>query len=463
MEKQTLTRRQLIALTGGLGCAAALAACAPQEKVVQVEKEVTQVVKETVVATPAPQSVEISLLMVDWNDVSRKAIEEVIIPRFEETHPGTTVAIDFTAPDWSELDTKVLTAAAGGLTPDVIQADLIEFGSKYYLKGLIAELNPWLDAAPGSREKLADYYEKGIYEGCSWEGKLLALPYLMDNRALFFRKDFLQEAGFDPAKGFADWEEFRAAAKAMTVRDGDIYQRMGWYNPAGQFCFQTYVQFLWQNGGALVNEAGDAPAFNTPEGVGALEFWTRLIREDKVAPVEGMEKQGDMDLMAAGMLASKFAGPGLLFDVQNYAPDKWDLLGVTILGNKKKAGLWYVNCYLLSSGPRQKPAWDLLSYLVFDDEAFKAYLEAQATLPPRRSMVKACKHITPLHMVLIEDLMNAENSHTSPLLRFAVMEIYERIDEACQKAVYGTATPAEALAQAEQECIQIFDRHLKGQ
>jgi len=452
--------------------AGALLVASCQPKVVEVEKVVKEtviiagtpkvvekVVKETVIATAVPKPVELSLLMVDWNEDSRKAFEEVTIPRFQQEHPGLTVMVDYT--DWSQLDAKVMTAFAGGLQPDLFQADFVEFGPKYYARGVVAELNPLVDATPGAREKIADFYEKAIYEGCSTDGKLVALPYILDNRALFYRTDFLNEVGLDPEKPPDTWDTFRAAAIAMTIREGDMFERAGWWSNTGQFCFQTYVPLLWQNGGQLFNDAENAVAYDSPEAVEALEFWTKLIRDDEVAPVEAMESPGDVSLMTAGQLAMSFSGYGQLLNVQKYAPELWDSQGVCVLGNKVKASLWYANCYIVSNGSHVAEAWKLLAALVLDDDNFLLYQEAMGGLPPRKSITNSAKHITPKHRVLIEDVMGAPGSHTTPMVPFT-MEVLERIDEACQRALYGRSTAEEALAQAAEEGNQIFERHLKG-
>ena len=42
------------------------------------------------------------------------------------------------------------------------------------------------------------------------------------------------------------------------------------------------------------------------------------------------------------------------------------------------------------------------------------------------------------------------------------MEVLDRVNEAIQKAVFGKATPKEALSTAADEATKIVDRNLKG-
>jgi ABC-type glycerol-3-phosphate transport system substrate-binding protein len=148
----------------------------------------------------------------------------------------------------------------------------------------------------------------------------------------------------------------------------------------------------------------------------------------------------------------------LLLNVQKYAADLSESVAVTLLGQKQKASLWYANTFFLSKKEHVNEAWSLLASLVFDDDNFRQYHEAQGGLPPRKSVTDTAAHITPLHHVLIDDVMNAPGSHTTPAVPFN-LEVLERISEMCQKAVFGQATPEEAVTTAADEANQIIQRY----
>jgi multiple sugar transport system substrate-binding protein len=409
-------------------------------------------------AAPAAAGGELSLLMVDWNDNSRTVYESDVLPAFTEA-TGWTVLPDWTS--WGDLDTKVMTAFASGLQPDIFQADNVEFGPKYHERGILAELDDLVAASSSATEKLSDFYTKAIEEGSKNSGKLVAIPYILDNRACFYRKDLLEEAGIDATQAFASWDGFREAAIAQTVRDGETFTRAGWWSNLGQFCMQTYLQYLWQNGGNLLNETEDAVAFNSEQGIEALAFWTSLIREDMVGPAEEIPNVGDLNPFTAESVAMFFSGYGTLLNVQTYAPDMFENVGVVVLANEQPASLWYANTFFLSKKDNVDTAWQLLEHLVFDDDNFLKYHEAQGGLPPRKSIVESASFITPLHLVLIDDVMNAAGSHTSPPVPFS-LEVLDRISEMCQKAVFGQATPEEAIAVAADEATQIIERYRSG-
>jgi multiple sugar transport system substrate-binding protein len=456
--KAKLSRRDFLRVSALTASGAILAACAPATPAPVEEpgvEEPAATEKEPTAAPPAEEARELNVLFVDWNDAYRTVLENELIPAFQEANPGLTVLPDFTG--WGDLDPKVMTAFAGGLAPDVFMADNVEFGPKYYAKGIIAELDALVETAGGTAI-LDDFYPRSIEEGGKIDGKLVALPYRLDNRGLFYRKDFYEEVGLDPENPPANWAEFRDAAIALTKRTGDTWERAGWHSHTSFTGFQTYVQFLWQNGGSLLNESMDQAAFNSPEGVEAMELWTGLIRDDKVGPVEDMEDVGDLSPFTAGLLAMVYTGDWTLHNIREYAPDVLDSVGVMILGQKVQAGLWYANTYFTTKSDHVDQSWKLLSFLLLDDDSFLKYCEAMGILPPRKSIVEKVSYMTPNHMLLIEDVMDAPGSHTMPAVPFS-LEMLQRLDEAIQRSVYGEATPKEAIDQAADEANQIIARY----
>jgi ABC-type glycerol-3-phosphate transport system substrate-binding protein len=186
-----------------------------------------------------------------------------------------------------------------------------------------------------------------------------------------------------------------------------------------------------------------------------------MTRQDKVGPVENMENVGDLSPFAAGTLAMTPGGYWTITNVRDYAPDVLPNIGVTIMTQKQKASLWYANTYLITKSDHVDVSWKLLSFLVLNDDNFLKYHEAMGGLPPRQSIAKKASYLTPDHMILIDDVMNAPGSHTTPTVPFT-LEVLARLDEAIEKAIRGEATPQEALDKAADEGNQIIQRSKSG-
>ena len=109
VNNNTLSRRQLLRLSAMSAVGVALVACAP--------------------AVPAPAGgaavpaadETITLTIFDFGSDADKQIYADAHARFKETHPNVTIVDNFTpVTTWSEYSNKIVTQAAGGEAPDII-------------------------------------------------------------------------------------------------------------------------------------------------------------------------------------------------------------------------------------------------------------------------------------------------------------------------------------------------------
>ena len=132
-----------------------------------------------------------------------------LIPEFERTHPGIRISVQQLP--WSAAHEKLLTAFAGDSTPDVCQLGntwIPEFVALHALEPLDGRLagSPTIDPH--------DYFP-GIWDTNVVEGKLYGVPWYVDTRLLFYRRDLLAQAGFAaPPQSWNDWQQMLAAIKA---------------------------------------------------------------------------------------------------------------------------------------------------------------------------------------------------------------------------------------------------------
>ena len=105
---------------------------------------------------------------------------------------------------WSAAHEKLLTAFAGDATPDIAQLGntwLPEFAAL----GALAPLGDLLAATPDVPE--ADYFA-GIWATNRIDQKLYGLPWYVDTRLLFYRRDLLAQAGHPKvATTWAAWQQ----------------------------------------------------------------------------------------------------------------------------------------------------------------------------------------------------------------------------------------------------------------
>lgn len=203
-----------------------------------------------------------------YNTVSpeNETLVNEIIPAFQALHPNVTVTA--LALPYDELRTKLLTSVAGGLTPDLVRADIIwvpEFADMGALAKL-DELIPDFDA-----------YKEQFYPGPLatnfYQGNYYGLPLDTNTRVLIYNQTLFDEAGIDAAP--ATIEEFEAAcAKIDALGKEDV----NCYAEGGTDPWNT-LPWIWSNGGALTNEDFTvASGFINGEGtVGAAEMLKRWL------------------------------------------------------------------------------------------------------------------------------------------------------------------------------------------
>jgi multiple sugar transport system substrate-binding protein len=194
------------------------------------------------------------------------------------------------------VEEKLLTALASGSVPDVVLWD--RYNTPLYVpKNALAPLDEYIEA---DGVDVAQFYEQAMGE-LVVDGETYGLPLLVDNRSLFYNADTLKEAGVEPP---TDWDGLKAAAEAVTERDG------GKLSVAGFALDDPGLFNIWlkQAGGQMFSDDGSTTAFNSPEGLEVLEFWQGLLDAGVYEPGFG---EG-VDSFAEGTLAIKYDGPWAL-------------------------------------------------------------------------------------------------------------------------------------------------------
>jgi len=133
-----------------------------------------------------------------------------LIHEFEAENPG--VKVDVQNIPWTAAHEKLLTAFAADGLPDVCQ-----LGNTWVPE--FAELNALTPLQPFVQRSTVvdpkDYFQ-GIWDTNVIHNELVGVPWYVDTRLIYYRKDLLAKAGFDhPPRTWAEWDEQMAAIKRM--------------------------------------------------------------------------------------------------------------------------------------------------------------------------------------------------------------------------------------------------------
>lgn len=250
-----------------------------------------------------------SLTYMSWSP-DQAELEAAAIAEFEQAH-GVTITVNAMPPKdyWPRLSAL----AASGDLPDVFMMSS-GFVQEWAQAGNLADL-----AAYASEESLAKYYPAATEIGVV-EGTRVAFPQNWVAPVMYYNIDMFEAAGVPLPTAEWSWEDFLAAAKALTLdEDAD-----GTPEQYGFWLYGRYAHvepWVFRNGGLYVNEAGTEFAPNA-EAVNALEFLASLVNEHGVAPqpqeMEGIRQQ---DVFPLGMAAMWVDGSWNIDNVRKVSAD----------------------------------------------------------------------------------------------------------------------------------------------
>ena len=358
------------------------------------------------------QDTKLTLAMVDYTDETQKVLEEEILPAFSAEHDGVEVEVQYSS--WDRYNEQLVTAFAGGVSPDVFQGGAV-FVPQMAERDWALPLTSYVESA-GADWDWEDFYP-ALRDDVTIDDEILAVPYRIDIRSFWYNSAQLEEAGISGPP--TTWDELHEAAVALTQRDGDTITREGFHfsGPgAWQNDLQAYMIFLAQAGGRFLSEDLSTCALNEPEGVEALEFVRQLIVDEKVQPYPGFEDQGDATPFVLGTASSTNTSSVAENIANQYAPERVDQLHATLplTGAAQATHVW-VNKFMASSQTKEPDlAWALLQHLT-SPAMLETYSASGLYTPPRASLTDA-DFMTENHRVILESTEYAQAYPKHPKL-----------------------------------------------
>jgi multiple sugar transport system substrate-binding protein len=184
-----------------------------------------------------------------------------LLKDFEAENPG--VKVNVTAIPWDAAHNKYQTAIAGGTTPDIAQ-----MGTTW-----MTDFSDAFDPKPSEIDSSA-FFPSSV-KSTEIGGTSLGVPWFVDTRVLYYRKDLAAKAGYPEFP--TTWDGLTAMAKALQTQSGAKY---GVQLPTGgSDSFQSMLPFLWSNGAQFINKDNTKWTFDTPQIVDALKYYQSFFTQ----------------------------------------------------------------------------------------------------------------------------------------------------------------------------------------
>ncbi|GIO85710.1 hypothetical protein J25TS5_26420 [Paenibacillus faecis] len=172
--------------------------------------------------------------------------------------------------DWGWGEPLIQKQTAGFLAknmPDIIVGETQMPG--FARQGLLEPFPE--EMAKEIRENIAP----AAWKPMEYDGKIYGFASQPGVNSLFWNKKLVREAGLDPDKAPASWEELAANAQKVTEAGGKKFYGGGVYAGPNAGGYLRYGTLLVINGGGFADEQGQ-PAFNSDSNVETVEFLKRL-------------------------------------------------------------------------------------------------------------------------------------------------------------------------------------------
>jgi multiple sugar transport system substrate-binding protein len=238
-------------------------------------------------------------------DITRKWDAE-FWAAWKATYPN--IATDVQNIAYNDLLDKLRTATVGNAAPMVVRLQIlggVEFAAKAYFQELKPE-----DVGYSS----SDFWP-GAMKSVTWDGKAYGVPTNNETMALIWNAKLFKDAGLDPEKPPATWDDLVAYSKTIHDKLGIAGYGLVAKQNAGNTPFRFMPQ-LWAYGGAALDEADAAPTYgtiglNSAGAKAALQAAYDMYVRDKSVPTSALTntQAENQSPFIAGQLAMMIAHP----------------------------------------------------------------------------------------------------------------------------------------------------------
>lgn len=287
-------------------------------------------------------------------DQGQKAGMEALAKAYTEEHPE--VEIEVQALGWDEYWTKLEASAVSNTMPDIFWMHSNQM-FKYADAGMLADCTKIVDAD--------SFAEASVANAKGSDGKIYGVPKDKDIVALLYNKEIFGAAGAEYPNDAWTWED-------LTETSEKIFQETGKYGYMAYSHDQIgYWNFVYQNGGTILNEDGSAATYTDPATKEAIAYYIGLQENEWCPSQAQFANTGAAELFFSGQGAMYFAGSWDLVNLCKTYEDRngtWDVAVLPKCPNPKsgdgRASISNSVSYATSAkGKKKEAAMDFLAYL----------------------------------------------------------------------------------------------------
>lgn len=383
-------------------------------------------------------------------------IVDGMVADFQKDHPDIKVRAIY-AGNYNDARVKALAALKSGQPAELSVMFSIDLYELVEQDAIVA----FEDIAKTDEDKkwLDSFYPALMANG-KLKDKTWSIPFQRSTIVMYYNKDAFKEAGLDPNKPPATWEEMAEMGKKLVKKSGDQVDRWGVMIPSTGYPYWMFQALAIQNGQELMSKDGTETYFDSPASIEALQYWRDLSKKQGAMPDGTIEWGTLRQAFLDGKTAIMWHSTGNLTAVKEGA--KFDF-GVAMLPASKRRGspTGGGNFYIFKdaspeartaaltlvkwmTSPERTAEWSIktgymgISPAAYETDALKKYV---AEFPPAAVARDQLEHS-------VAELSTYETGRVRKLL-----------DDAVQSVLTGNAEPKDALGNAQSQADRLLRRY----
>ncbi|MBX3015462.1 MAG: extracellular solute-binding protein [Caldilineaceae bacterium] len=366
-----------------------------------------------------------------------------LLEKFQTENAGITV--EHQVVPWDSVDQQFTAAFAGGSPPDIFYLP-DEWYPKYVNQDQIADLTDLIG------DWKANYTTAG-WTGATYKGSTWGAPFLGVAQGWVLNMNLFNEKGVAIP---TTWEEFRAAAQALTDTDAGVY---GIVVDSGATNWTTMIPLLAAGGTKLLSDDLLSVTADSEGGIAAFNLLLEEIAwNDKSSTPVGFTDDQLRSLMLDGKIAMRWQETSSIKAVwRTEAPDielaTIPMLKLTDDGtNASWANIGFM--FMAEQSKDKAGAFKLLEYLS-TDEIQVEYVQKGVDLLPLKAGIAPLPDVDPIVAEMVSWLGEGWGVGTQISIHWR--EATTSLVQEAQAVLAGTKTAAQALADVNATVAPVLD------
>ncbi|MCK5787364.1 MAG: ABC transporter substrate-binding protein, partial [Candidatus Sabulitectum sp.] len=208
-------------------------------------------------------------------------LEDSLIAEFNSLHDDIEI-LPVCMGNYSALSQKIMAGVMAGSPPGMAQA-YETWTAQLIRGGALVPLDSLMEADPSYTNEMWDDFFPVFQANNTFDGRIYSFPFNKSVPLIYYNVELFDSLGVSPA---STWEEQRELLEILTTdgnNDGDLFDEEDRSGTAFGTSVWNFECLLAQAGGSLLNFDSTETAFNSPEGIEALEYMTTLLYVDSTA------------------------------------------------------------------------------------------------------------------------------------------------------------------------------------